>query len=196
MVIKAPGTACKHPKKKTGWIHIILTNAFLNQQVYFEKSGISEQIWGYAHFCEKIAMNNNNNKPEAKIKTWTREHNQLAQHSYFWSNLTKRGYRKRMIEIGQECASFQTTSQRLADQIRTIILKNWFSGLEILEMHHKIDNEEDSNTIPDTLSIKKQKQPNWNEPPTSENRNATQPNNAQPNNAQPNNAQPNNPQKR
>ena len=39
-----------------------------------------------------------------------------------------------------------------------------------------------SNSISDTPSINKEKQPNQNEPPTSENRNATQPNNAQPNN--------------
>ena len=45
-----------------------------------------------------------------------------------------------MIEIWQECASFQTTSQRLSDYIsvRTIIKKSWFSDLEILEIHQKI----------------------------------------------------------
>ena len=45
------------------------------------------------------------------------------------------GYRKRMIEIWQECASFQTTSQRLVDKVRTMIKKGWFSDLEILELH-------------------------------------------------------------
>ena len=55
-----------------------------------------------------------------------------------------------MIEIWKECASFQTTSQRLADQVRKIIKKGWFSDLEILEIHKKIDNEQDSNTVPDT----------------------------------------------
>ena len=38
-----------------------------------------------------------------------------------------------MIDIWQECASFQTTSQRLGDQAKTIIKKGWFSELEILE---------------------------------------------------------------
>ena len=56
----------------------------------------------------------------------------------------------------------------------------WFSGLERLEMHQKINNEEDNTTVPDTSRINKQKQPNRNEPPTSQNGNATQPNNAQP----------------
>ena len=46
-----------------------------------------------------------------KHKIWTREDNQLALHCYFRSKPTQRGYRKRMIEIWLECASFQTTSQ-------------------------------------------------------------------------------------
>ena len=84
-----------------------------------------------------------------KHKKWTREDNPLALHCYFRSNPTQRGYRKRMIEIWQECASFQT-SQKLTDQVRTIIKKGWFSDLEILEIHQKINNEQDSNTVPDT----------------------------------------------
>ena len=90
-----------------------------------------------------------------------------------------------MIEICQECDSFQTTSQRLADQARTIIKEGWFSDLEILEIleiYQKIHNEQDSNTLPDISSINKQKQPHRNEPPTSENGNTTQLNNAQPKN--------------
>ena len=46
-------------------------------------------------------------------------------------------------------------------------------------MHQKINNEPDSKTISDTPSINKQKQSKRNEPPTSENRNATQPNNTE-----------------
>ena len=42
----------------------------------------------------------------------------LRNHFYFRSNPSQRGYRKRMIEIWLECASFQTTCQRLADQAR------------------------------------------------------------------------------
>ena len=84
-----------------------------------------------------------------------------------------------MIEI---CASFHTTSQRLADQVRTIIKKGWFSDLVIREIHKKINNEQDDNTVSDTSRINKQKQPNRNEPPTLENGNTTQPKKAQPNN--------------
>ena len=65
------------------------------------------------------------------------------------------------------------------DQVRTIIKKGWCSDIEILEIHQKRNNEQDCNTKSDTPSINKQKQPNRNEPQTSENRTATQPNNPQ-----------------
>ena len=68
-----------------------------------------------------------------------------------------------MIEIWQECPSFQTTSQRLADQIRTIIKKVWFSGFEILKIHQKTNNKQDSKTILDIPSSDKQEQSNQNE---------------------------------
>ena len=68
----------------------------------------------------------NHNDQRPKRKTWTREDNHLALHCYFKSNPPQRGYWKRMIEIWQECASFQTTSQRLADQVRIIIKKDGF----------------------------------------------------------------------
>ena len=80
-----------------------------------------------------------------------------------------------MIEIWQECASFQTTSQRLADQVRTMIKKGWFSDLEILEIHQKTQTQD--NTIPNTSSGAHQKQHIINELPTLENEYATVPSN-------------------
>ena len=55
-----------------------------------------------------------------------------------------------MIETWQEYVSFQATSQRLADQIKTIVKKGWFSDFEILEIHQKTNNEQDTNTIKHT----------------------------------------------
>ena len=52
-----------------------------------------------------------------------------------------------MIEIWQECATFQTTIQRLTDQVRAIIKKGYFSDLEILKIYQKTNNEQDSKTI-------------------------------------------------
>ena len=51
------------------------------------------------------------------------------------------------------------------------------NSLEILEIHQKINNEQDDNTVTDTSIINKQKQPNRYEPPTSKNINTTQRNN-------------------
>ena len=67
--------------------------------------------------------------------------------------------------------------QRLADQVKTIIKKGWFSDFGILEIHQKINNQQDNNTVPDISRINKQKQPKRNEPPTLENGNTIQPNN-------------------
>ena len=120
-----------------------------------------------------------NQRPKRKI--WNREDNQLALHCYFKSNPTQRGYRKRMMEMWQELSIFQTTSQRLADQVRTIMKKGWFSELEIIEIHQKINDQERRNTLPDTSNINIQKQPIQNEP-TSENGNPTQSNTTQQNN--------------
>ena len=79
----------------------------------------------------------NHNDLRPKRKTWTREDYQLELQYYFRSNHSQRGYGKRMMEIWQEYGIFQTTSRRLADQVRIIIEKGWFSELEILEIHQK-----------------------------------------------------------
>ena len=107
-------------------------------------------------------------------KTWPRENNRLALHYYFRSNPTQRGYRKRTIEIWEECARFHTTSQTLADQVRTIMKKGLFSDLEILEIRQKTNSaskQQDTNTITDAPNIDKQEQFNRNEPQTNSNRN-------------------------
>ena len=102
--------------------------------------------------------NHINQRP--KQKAWTREDNQLALHCSFSGNTTQRVYRKRMIEICQELSNFQTTNQRLADQIRSIIKKGGFSDLEIREIHHKInDQQSGTNILPGTLNNSEPKQP-------------------------------------
>ena len=55
--------------------------------------------------------------------------------------------------------TFQTTSQRLGDQVRKITKKGWFSYLKLLEMHKK-RIKQNNNTVPDTSSGVKQKQSN------------------------------------
>ena len=63
-----------------------------------------------------------------------------------------------MMEIWQELSNFHSTSQRLADQVRTIMKKGWFTELVIIEIHQKInDQERSNNTLPGTSNINKQK---------------------------------------
>ena len=100
----------------------------------------------------------NHNNQRRKRKRWSMEDNQFALHCYFRSNPSQKGFRKRMIEIRQECASFHTTSQRLADQVRIMIKTSWFSDLEKLKKHQKINNEQDDNIVPGTSRINKRKQ--------------------------------------
>ena len=123
----------------------------------------------------------NHNEQRPKRRTWTREENQLVLECYIRSNPSQRGYRKRMMEIWQEGSTFQTTSQSLADQVRTIMKKGWFSDLELLEIYQKT-LKQNYNTVPDTPSGVKQKQSNKNEPQTSANENTTPPNDTLPNN--------------
>ena len=123
----------------------------------------------------------NHNDQRPKRKTWTGKDNQLALQCYFRINPSQRGYRKIMREIWQECIKFQTTSQRLANQVRTIIKKGWFSDLEILEIHQKT-HKQNYNTVSDTSSGVKQKQSNEKEQPTSENENTTLPKDTLPSN--------------
>ena len=87
----------------------------------------------FLRYANRDLKNHTNQRP--KRKTWTREENQLTLHWYFRSNPTQRGYRKRMMKIRQELSNFQTTSQRLADQVRTIMKKGWFSEHKIIEIH-------------------------------------------------------------
>ena len=93
----------------------------------------------------------------------------------FGATLNEEGFKKRMKESWLELASYQTTSERLADQVRTIIKKGWFSVLKILQIHQKAKTQDI--TIPNTLSGAKQKQLIRNELPTLENEYATVPSN-------------------
>ena len=133
----------------------------------------------FFRYINDDATNHYEQRPKRRI--WTREENQLVLECYFRSNPSQRGYRKRMMEILQERSIFQTTSQRLADQVRTIMKKDWFSDLELQEIHQKT-LKQNNNTVPDTPSGVKQKQSNEKEPQTSANENTTLPNDTLPNN--------------
>ena len=83
-----------------------------------------------------------------------------------------------MIEIWTETARFDT-SQRLADQTRKILTKDWFSDIKILEIYQQINWEEyqqDVTIRTETLNTKSQEPPNQIERQNNENWNSTLPN--------------------
>ena len=104
-------------------------------------------------FCHsdssEIILAHTCNGQRPKCKTSSREDNQLARQCYFQSKPSQRRYRKRVIDIWQGCASFQTASQILSDQVRTKINKGWLSDLEILEIYQKT-HKRNNDTVPDT----------------------------------------------
>ena len=69
----------------------------------------------------------------------------------------------------------------LADRVRTIFKKGWFSDLELLEIHQKT-HKQTYNTVPDTSSGVKEKQPIEKEQQTSPNENITLANDTLPSN--------------
>ena len=123
----------------------------------------------------------NHKEQRPKRRTWTREENKLVLECYLRSCSSERGYRKRMFEIWQDCSTFQTASQRSADQVWTITKKGWFSDIELLEIHKKTLNQ-NYNAVPDTPCGVKQKQSNEKEQQISANENTTLPDNTLPNN--------------
>ena len=83
--------------------------------VIIGRCSLDSQLWrpdhhpanvGYSLFRYLNKDISNQNYQRTKRKTWTRENNQLGLDCYFKSNPSQRGYRKRMIEMWQECASF------------------------------------------------------------------------------------------
>ena len=70
---------------------------------------------------------------------WTREVNKLVMECYLRNEPSRRGYRKRMLNIRRnDIGVFECSEQRLADQVRAIKVNNWLD-LEMEELRRKID---------------------------------------------------------
>ena len=66
------------------------------------------------------------------------------------ATLQKEDIGKEWLRSGKNVLAFRRI--RLADQIRTIIKKFWFSDLDIQEIHQKIKIEQNSNTVGPVLA--------------------------------------------
>ena len=114
----------------------------------------------------------------------TEEINKKRQHTcnslfFFKGNPTERMFRKRMIEIWAVSAQFNAISKRLADQARMILMKGWFSDLEIIEIYQQVKREEYQQNLIyiETLNAEKQEAPNRIETQNKEKRKFTHPSN-------------------
>ena len=73
---------------------------------------------------------------------WTKELNRLVMKCYLKSDPSKRGYRKRMLEIWNKTGVFETTEHQLAGQALSIKNKGWLSQVEIEEIKRNLDARE------------------------------------------------------
>ena len=107
---------------------------------FLDKAGIwwNPSNVGCSNFrCTKNDQRNHSTQRRQR-KIRTKEDNKNVLHCYF--NLAQRRYKT--IEIWAESARFNTKSQRLADQVRLILMKGWFSELEILKICVNVNIEE------------------------------------------------------
>ena len=61
-------------------------------------------------------------------KKYTTEDNIVILKCYYQSNLENTVYRRRMSELWKELDRFEISEQRMADQVRTIFKKKWFTA--------------------------------------------------------------------
>ena len=84
-------------------------------------------------------QNNQGTKRVNARVPWTREVNKLVMECYLRNEPSRRGYRKRMLNIRRnDIGVFECSEQRLADQVRAIKVNNWLD-LEMEELRRKID---------------------------------------------------------
>ena len=75
-------------------------------------------------------------------RRFTRDDNIRVLECYYLSKPTKRGYRRRMLQIWDNRGYEGISEQRLADQVNTILRKGWFSQLELDNIKKTIDTPE------------------------------------------------------
>ena len=72
-------------------------------------------------------------------KKWSREENMFVMECYYRSVPSRRGYRKRMLDLWREKSMFIVTEQRLVDQSNQIRKRGWLTDLELEEIIRRIE---------------------------------------------------------
>ena len=64
-------------------------------------------------------------------KKWSREENMFVMECHYRSVPSRRGYRKRMLDLWREKGMFIVTEQRLVDQSNQTRKRGWLTDLEL-----------------------------------------------------------------
>ena len=75
----------------------------------------------------------------ARLK-WSKEVNKIVMRCFYSSEPTKRGYRKRMLNVWKGIGVFELTEQRLADQARAVRTNGWLFEIELEEIQRNLEN--------------------------------------------------------
>ena len=92
------------------------------------------------------ATANNQDQPQniqPARRKWTKEDNTELWKCYVRSNPDQRGYRKRMVNLWQQRGNTEASEQRLADQQRAIVKRQWLTPTEREEIARKIEELEE-----------------------------------------------------
>ena len=77
-------------------------------------------------------------------RKWSKADNIELWKCYLLSDPQERGYRRRMTTLWHERGNHDATEQRIADQQRAIIKRNWLSETEREEIRRKIEDPEEA----------------------------------------------------
>ena len=76
-------------------------------------------------------------------RKWSKENNIELWKCYLLSDPQQRGYRRRMATLWHERGNHDATEQRIADQQRAIVKRNWLSETEREEIRRRIEDPEE-----------------------------------------------------
>ena len=115
------------------------TNNEENPNGVNERTSNSSQLSPGSGGVRNQACHGRHHAPEttsgsSKRRMYSREDNRNILRCYFASEPDRKGYRKRMKEIWDQSGGFEVTEQRLADQVRNIKKREWFTPEEMDEL--------------------------------------------------------------
>ena len=110
------------------------TNTENNPNGVNERTGLGSQLSPGSELVDNQASHGRHPITGHTRRKYARDDNRAIMECYYRSKPESRGYRKRMHTIWKERDMFDISEQRLVDQARTIIKKEWFTSEELDEI--------------------------------------------------------------